>query len=267
MSEEAEALEAPEVEAIPEAPEISEEVIAQAKSMGHAPLEEWRGDPDKWVDAQVFVDRGKNRIPILNERIKHQAQQLNEMKATMAEFASHYTGVQKKAYERAIRDLKAAQTEAVAEGDTAKFSAVDQQIEHLRANPPAAPNIQPPDPSQDPVFQEWLGENQWYKDDKQLGAYAEASAGPYVRQSNPGLVGADFLDEVRKEVAARFPEKFGVKSRPVPVVEGARAAQPRKSKGNGYRNLPPDAQAACDKFVKQGLLTQEQYIADYPFGD
>ena len=254
-----------EVDTSPEEPEISEEVLAQAQSMGHAPKDEWRGDPDKWVDAQTFVDRGKNRIPILNERIRHQSQQINELKATMSQFADHYGSVQKNAYARALRDLKAAQTEAVAEGDTAKFTAVDQQIEHLRANPPNAPHIPGPDPSQDPVFQDWLSENKWYQTDKELGSYAE-SVGNHIRHRNPNLVGADFLSEVAKEVKTRFPDRFGVKDRPVPTVEGARSAQPRSSKGKSYTQLPSEAKTACDKFVKQGLLTREQYIKDY-FGE
>lgn len=255
MSEE----DTPEVEdSTPETPEVEE----QARAMGWAPKDDWRGPEEKWVDAQTFVDRGKDRIPILNERIRHQSQQINELKATMAEFAGHYSTVQKKAYERALKDLKAAQAEAVAEGDTAKFSAVDQQIEHLRMNPPSAPNVTPPDPSQDPVFQEWLSDNKWYQTDQELGMYAE-SVGNYIRQRNPSLVGGGFLSEVTKEVKKRFPERFGVKNRPVPTVEGARGANPKPSKGKSYNDLPADAKSACDKFVKQGLLTKENYVRDY----
>jgi hypothetical protein len=267
MSEEAAALEeAPEIEEAtpeaPETPEVDPEVITQASAMGWAPEDQWRGDPSRWVDAQTFLDRGKNRIPILNERIKHQAEQLNEMQATLAQFAEHYGTVQKNAYERAIRDLKAMQQEAVADGDTAKFSQVDQQIEHLRQNPPSAPNIRPPDPSQDPVFQEWLSDNPWYSTDKELGTYAE-SVGNFIRQRNPSLVGGDFLSEVSKEVRERFPDKFGGKARPVPTVEGARASTPKPKTGKSYSDLPAEAKQACDRFVKQKLLTREQYIKDY----
>ena len=162
--------------------------------------------------------------------------------------------------------MKAAQAEAVAEGDTQKFAAVDQQIEHLRQNPPSRPNITPPDPAQDPVFQEWSSENSWYGTDPELTAYADRAAGPYVRGQHPNLPPDRFLSEVEKEVKKRFPEKFGVQSRPVPTVEGARSANPRPTKGKSYKDLPADAKAACDKFVKQGLLKREEYVRDF-FGE
>jgi hypothetical protein len=260
MSEEAEVIE----EAIPDAPEVPE-VEEQARAMGWAPEEDWRGPKEKWVDAQTFVDRGKDRIPVLNERIKNQARQLNEMKATMAEFAGHYSSVQKNAYERAYRDIKQMQSQAVAEGDMQKYAELDSHLEQMRANPPQAPQVAPPNPADDPVYQEWLSENKWYVTDPQLGQYAE-TIGNYIRTQNPNLHGADFLSEVASEVKKRFPERFGIQSRPVPTVEGARSAAPKPGKGKGYRDLPADAKQACDKFVKQGLLKREDYVRDY-FGE
>jgi len=41
-------------------------------------------------------------------------------------------------------------------------------------------------------------------------------------------------------------------------------ARPTVSSGKkSYGNLPPEAKAACDKFVKQGLMTKEAYVAEY----
>ena len=36
--------------------------------------------------------------------------------------------------------------------------------------------------------------------------------------------------------------------------------------GKGFRDLPPEAQAACQKFEKQGLVTRDQYLKEY-FGE
>jgi hypothetical protein len=40
----------------------------------------------------------------------------------------------------------------------------------------------------------------------------------------------------------------------------------REAGGKSYAALPDDAKKACDRFVKQGLMTKEQYIKDY-FGE
>src|SRR5665213_3643268 len=47
--------------------QIAPEVLIEAKSMGWSPLEQWRGDPEKWVDADAFVERGHTVLPILRK--------------------------------------------------------------------------------------------------------------------------------------------------------------------------------------------------------
>jgi hypothetical protein len=38
---------------------------------------------------------------------------------------------------------------------------------------------------------------------------------------------------------------------------------PTGKKKKGYNDLPAEAKAACDKFVKQKLMTVEQYVNEY----
>ena len=40
---------------------------------------------------------------------------------------------------------------------------------------------------------------------------------------------------------------------------GTRVVKGKKS----YENLPSEAKAACDKFVKQGLMTREEYVKEF----
>jgi hypothetical protein len=78
-------------------------------------------------------------------------------------------------------------------------------------------------------------------------------------------VGESFLDEVTKRVKKAYPEKFANtnRNRPSPV-EGTTAPSTSGAKaGKGFKDLPPDAQAACQKFEKQGLLTREQYLKEF----
>jgi hypothetical protein len=78
------------------------------------------------------------------------------------------------------------------------------------------------------------------------------------------LKGQAFLDKLDEVLAEEFPNKFGKKQSPSSRVESGSGRQSR-SGGNtqSYDNLPPEAKSACDRFVKQKLMTREQYVADF----
>src|SRR6266481_6951950 len=51
------------------------EVEETAKSMGWVSKDEFQGDPEKWIPADQYVDRGEHLLPILhstNKRLKEQ---------------------------------------------------------------------------------------------------------------------------------------------------------------------------------------------------
>ena len=67
-------------------------------------------------------------------------------------------------------------------------------------------------------------------------------------------------------LAEEFPNKFGVSKKNVSAsrVESGSGRQSRSgSNAQSYDNLPPTAKDACDRFVKQKLMTREQYVQDY----
>jgi hypothetical protein len=88
--------------------------------------------------------------------------------------------------------------------------------------------------------------------------------GESLRLEFPLLKGQPFLDKLDEVLAEEFPSKFGKKQAPSSRVESGSGRQGRSS-GNSqsYDNLPAEAKAACDRFVKQKLMTREQYVADF----
>ncbi len=44
-----------------------EPIEQEAHNLGWVPLDQWRGDPEKWTDADTFVKRGKEIMPILRK--------------------------------------------------------------------------------------------------------------------------------------------------------------------------------------------------------
>ena len=85
-----------------------------------------------------------------------------------------------------------------------------------------------------------------------------------LRKQKPELVGLDFLAEVEKKVQSTFKKEVRPSARPSPVDVStpSRGSTSKKS----YADLPAEAKQACDKFVKQGLLSKDQYVKDY-FGE
>ena len=62
--------------------EKTTEIMEEARKQGWVPEDEWKGDPDKWRPAEEFVERGKNIIPILNDRLAKTEQMIETLVKT-----------------------------------------------------------------------------------------------------------------------------------------------------------------------------------------
>lgn len=245
------------------------DIEQRARDMGHVPLEDFRGDPDKWVDATEFVRRGETQMPILRERLgktqddlKKIRGELQQSNATMKEFAKYHEGVEQRAYDKARDKIKAERADAVAAGDSAAFTAADNELETLDANKPKPVVVTETSPDQAPVFLSWKEDNAWYDEDPELHAAAEAFA-ELMHHSSPNIKGKEFFEAVTAKVKATYPQKFeNSRRKDSASVEGAGGGS-KRSNGKAYGDLPAEAKAACDKFVKQGLMTQKAYLSEY----
>jgi len=257
----------------PEEPEVEQ----KARSMGWVPKDEFRGDPDKWVEAERFVERGENELPILRERYRNLDKQLKETQDTLKKLAEHHHKVSEREYSRAYEDLKRQRAEAIASGDSQAFEKADSDLEKLRENKPE--QVDGPDekhtPEDEAYFNQWMNDNKWYQTDSAMAGAADAVGQELY---NEGYRGKALLDNITKRVKAEFPQKFkNPKREGANSVEGAPSGS-RKQSGKGYADLPPDAKQACDKFVKQGVFmgengkplpqdkAREQYVKEY-FGE
>ena len=246
-------------------PEIDEDTLKEAKRQGWVPQEDYTGPEDKWVDADTFVKKGKEINALLRKDNDFLKREVAEMKTTMMEFKKFHADTEKRAYERAMSDLREQKKEAISTGDGDKVLQIDDAIDDLKARKPdpvAARATNHPDPS----FVAWNDENKWFGTDKELTDEANL-VGEVIKRQNPTLIGSEFLDEVTKRVKKMYPEKFTNtnRARPSPV-EGTTAPRASGKGGKGFNDLPPEAKQACQKFEKNGLLTREQYLKEY-FGE
>jgi hypothetical protein len=266
---------------------IAPEVVKEAESQGWVPKEKFRGNESDWVDADVFVKRGREILPILRKNNEHLLRDLNHAKEQLKEIreaAEEFKKFQKDAYDRKVRDyeaqineIKQARAQAISDGDGTKVNqlddALDQAKEELRdakqdakqAEKVAASEVPSNTPPLDPSLQSWLDRNTWFGQDKRMTAIVNG-IGDSIRIEHPSLSGQAFLDKLDEVLAEEFPNKFGKQQQsPAGRVESGSGRQGRSSSSNArsYDNLPSDAKAACDRFVKQKLMTREQYVADF----
>ena len=79
---------------------ISPEIIEEARSQGWVPKEEFKKDPKSWVDADVFVERGHQILPLvrkhsenLSKELAATKEQLKELRETAEEFKKYHDHV------------------------------------------------------------------------------------------------------------------------------------------------------------------------------
>ena len=269
-------------EAPQEAPEASQ-YEAEARAQGWVAQEEFRGSESDWVDAETFVRRGKEIMPILRKNNEKLLKELGEAKKAAEEAreaAKEFREFQKQQFERKTKELesqleqlKQAKRDAITQGDGDRAIAIDDAMDDLKEQRLEAKQDlkaaeekakEVPQVTTDPSLNEWMDKNDWFGKDTRLTGMANG-LGVELRRENPGLQGKAFLDKLDEELAVMLPEKFGKKRNQNPM-EGVSNGTARPSSGSGkksYNNLPAEAKAACDKFVKQGLMTKEAYVAEY----
>jgi hypothetical protein len=264
------------------------EVEAEAKLFGWVPREEFRGDEAQWVDAETFVRRGKEINPILkknNERLmgelRQRDAQISEMQLTLKEFGEMYKKMSETAYTRALAEVKAQIKAARREGDDDLVEQLEEQRDSLVAESKEVkipgldkpPTAQPSKEQAQALLQSWVEANPWYNHEKNPDlVYLADGYAMRLAKTKPHLVGTQgFLDEVSAEMRRIAPDKFKNPRREAgsPVSGGSESrAGSRPGGKKTYADLPPEAKAACDRFVKQiPGYKRETYVDSYFEGE
>jgi len=266
----------------PQTPDYASEASAQ----GWVAKDDYRGNEADWVDAETFVRRGKEIMPILRKNNEKLLKELKEARSIAEEArttAREFQKFQKEQYERKAKDLEAqlsqlkqAKRDAVSSGDGDRVVEIDDAMDLIKedvaqakaeANRPEP--VQQSAPQPDENLQAWLDRNQWFGQDKRITDVTNA-LGKSITEEFPTLKGKAFLDKLDEELAQTYPDKFGKKTRANPM-DGAgmttQSGRPSSAK-RSYENLPTEAKAACDRFLKQGLIrNKEDYVREYDWSE
>lgn len=258
-----------DIEIIPEGEEgkVEEQVVESkpepskyettARNQGWVPKEEWQGDPDDWTDAKEFVRRGE-----LFTKISSQSSEIKDMKKAMAALVEHHQKVKETEFSRALNYLKEQKKAALVEGDADKLLEVEDAIDLLKTERTQVKDETPAKTQKDlsPVFVSWVRENQWYAQDAEMRSFADDIGVGYYNR-HPGSSEQDVYQYVQERVKKAYPEKFKGRATPIPTVESGNSGQGGAPKKDTVR-LTEEQEKVMKTFVRQGVMTKEEYIAD-----
>ena len=260
------------------APDATE---ARARRLGWRPEAEYNGRRE-WVPAEKFIETAENELPVLRENLRKLDERyvkdlgdvnkkLTEQTEVLRDFREFASRGEQRAYERARKELLEKRDVAVAHADTETFKQIDGEIAELdkTVKPEAKTEVVERQantaPAPDPAITSWIAENSWFSSDKELHAYAK-SQDAYLIEAKPGLSVAERLAEVKNRTRKEFPDKFGNTRREEATSVAAPGETPSRTRrdAKSYENLPPEAKAACDKYVKTiPNYKREDYVRDY----
>jgi hypothetical protein len=293
------------------------EEVEKAKQIGWKAPSDWKGPPPKgkFLKAKEYLERAETVIPIirsenakLKAELKEARDDLKSHKAAMETTVANMAKMSKVALDRqraqleekysaaidaatevgdkeAVRKLRDAERKDLKEFDTAAEEVKEAKTEKGKETV----NGSLPKEVQETIGH-WIGENHWYSTDEEMQALANAHHGKLLKEK-PGLTLVENLEETRKYVAKRYPEKFAKQEEPEDEESesekpsrGSRVEGGSRVAGGGggsrFSKLPADAKAQADKFIKEdGLFLEkgedaakdiakarERYAADY-FGE
>lgn len=229
-------------------------LIEKATTMGWRPKEEYTGDPDAWVDAGEFV----RRKPLFDEIHKHK-REVKAIRETVSKFKEHHEKVKEAAYKEALESLKKEKLQALEASDHQRVVEIDDEIAARRANPPIR------EPEENPEFDAWVENNSWYMTDKELKSAADRAGKQFV-QSNPDALKEEIYEYAESIVKKKFADRFAEKPKPNenrrrPSVVDNPSMQSRAS-SSGWDSLSEEAKSVGMEFVRDGIMTKEQYAKD-----
>ena len=275
----------------------TDDTEASARRMGWRPREEFRGNPERWKPAKEFLDTGFGTPEVLAERYKSlddkysdlsrttrlTEQRLGEAVSTIGELTTMMRSSEKRAYERARRELTEERAKAVETGDTAAFNRLDAEMQELQRTAPApvVERAAPVPGAPPPEVQEFFVRNPWYQQDRELQIEADI-VHKGLLGARPDLSMSQNLAEVERRVrdSAVFKSKFRTapamtagaenpRREEAAAVTASSADSPRRTQQRfTFDGMPKDAKDAYARYAamlagKGEPLTKEEYSRDY----
>lgn len=236
---------------------------SEANDLGWVPLDQFKGDPDKWVEAEEFVTRGETFIPFLKaDRKKLQGQ----LEKERGDFAKRIEKIERtsavgvaalrKQHAKELSNINAQQRAAVQAGDLDKYDELKAQETELAKDAPSSAPVNDQEEYAETV-DAFAQDNNWYGNDQEMTDYAEWWS---VRNANrnDGISLADNLSQTKLAVEKQFPAKFKTNGKSANghalVDSGGGLSAPSKGKASLLSGIPKEDLDIGRRQVGEGLF-------------
>ncbi len=256
-----------------EQPKQLSKIEQQALEMGWRPQEEFDGDPEDFIDAKEFV----RRKPLF-DKIEHTTKELKAVRKALDAMKTHYTKVQETEFNRAMKQLKEAQKQALVDSDPERFYEIESQREELQkekekfVQESQEMEVRPEQDSVNPQFAAWVNRNPWYQSKPHMRVFAEEVGMSYSADVRAGRkTPEDVLKLVEQAVREEFPHQFRNRNKDnVSAVEEGSTRRSGGSSGSGgagslsavEKSLTEDERRIMNRLTRDGHITKEQYLKD-----
>jgi hypothetical protein len=270
-------------------PQVDPAIESEARRGGWKPKDQWHGDPNQWVDAQKFVERGRELAPHLartaaelrreNEALKQQSAQaardLEDLKGQVTGLTTFRQEMAQRERERIraelLEELKARRAAGDIDGEA-------RVLDKLSAPPPpeGRPAAGGPGPggganpaAADPVRQptrlpqemtDWVAQNEWYQRDPVL-QQAMTMVGADLRASGQ-LTGMSLTEQLNATARVVLQRYAPAPAHGAPRVEGGGPSSgggPRAPAEGSWESLPAHLKAECDaQGERLGLIGEKK---------
>jgi len=252
-------------------------VEAEAKKMGWAPKDQWRGDPDLWKDADEYVRRGKEIIPIvraqnqkLTDQLAEANRQLAELKGTLTrqeqttkDLLKHQAEQIERQVKERLADLRDQKAAAIEDGDHKTAAKLERQIDETKDELAAATKPKPevagtPPAPQTPQYEPWALEfgqanDDWLGKDKRKTALFQGICEDLYQNTSlrAGALLAEAKEQMEKMLGTA-PQRMTSKSEGGSGGwEGSKSGGALGSGAKTFAALPQEAKDACKAQAKK----------------
>lgn len=233
----------------------------EAREHGWSPKEEFKGDEAKWVDAETFMKRADDMLPLLKAQRDRFKRDYEALKKDVKRMSAHMEGVEKRSYERALADIEQRHSQAVEAGDLKAANAAAKEMRELK--PVEERNPAELKAQAEEALDAFRDENPWYdkanlagaSETEQLGRiYWDRMVDKNIELTKT-MAPAEFFAYVTNLTKDKYPALFtkAPREKPGSAVEGVTAGRPRGS-SKSWDNLPADAKRTFERYQKNGLL-------------
>jgi hypothetical protein len=218
------------------------------------------------IDAATYILKSREIQDTMKDHNVDLKNQLLNVQNSVDALKEHNERVYKaevKRMQAEINALKEQKRKAVELADVDEVDKIDQQIDDIKKD------LTTPTPkskeSSNPVYDAWIKDNQWYLTDPEMANFAETVAEQYK-----GAPLERVYSLIRQKVAEVFPDRFESPAAPAnktkakPVGPASPVEGVKNSAGQKFTkaDLTPDQMMIMNQFKNQGIMTEEQYIAD-----